>query len=88
MSGRGVGRSEIVEAAAALLREHFTHAVIIIADGDEDETGQYTRFIGNWSCCRGLLADAYEEEFDRIDTLDDDADDDEPEADSGTQETD
>lgn len=52
--------------AMSLLREHFPAAVIIVADGDDNTCSQATVFGGNRSCCRGLLADAYDEEFSEI----------------------
>lgn len=52
-----------VDQAAAILREHFGQAVIVWADGDSSESIHGCMFIGNASCCRGLLSDAYQEEF-------------------------
>ena len=72
-----LSKEGVLDQAAALLREHFGHAVIVIADGDDAESIHFTKFTGNASCCRGLLSDAWNEEFNPPLTIeiDDDAED-------------
>lgn len=61
--GKRTSGQDALDRAAAILREHFGHAVVVIADGDTEDSFHLSKFVGNASCCRGLLSDAFQEEF-------------------------
>lgn len=79
MMAKKLTKEGVLDQAAALLREHFGHAVIVIADGDDETSIHFAKFIGNASCCRGLLSDAFQEELHPGLEIDIEADDDDME---------